>query len=324
MAELDLSSDAPPRSMAVDLLGRLRNTSVPLSHAYLPVLEAVVNSIHAIEDRFGRTAVRRGSITVDLERDGQAGLSAFGGRPSLEGVRSITIRDNGIGFDERCFEAFLTSDTSAKVERGGKGVGRFSWLVVFRRAVVESRYVGPQGELRQRSFTFEAQAGGIFSHSDSEADGELEPYSSIRLEEPKKRYEEGLRRGADVVAEKIFEHCFNYFIMDQAPRIDVVDASHDANASVNERRSEILDDAVQNLEVLGHRLQVRSIHRKYGTGRKHMGHLCANNRVVTSFPLSSVSKLSGPIDAADGSRFMQELFVTGSALDNSVDASRTR
>lgn len=317
-------SDLP--EMTVDLLGRLRNTSVPLSHAYLPVLEAVLNSIHAIEDRFGRQAMHRGTITVTIERDGQAQLPSASarGRSSLEGIRSISVRDNGTGFTDASFEAFLTADTAAKLARGGKGVGRFSWLVVFQRALIESTYRDLEGKPRLRKFTFEPRLGGITSLENTEAQNGAEPYALVRLEEPKRRYEDGLRRGAGVVAERIFEHCFNYFIMEQSPRIDVIDEANDDAASVNDHKAEILADSVDEIEVTGHKLEVRSIHRKYGAGRKHHGHLCANERVVTSFPLSSVSKLFSPLEKPDGTRFVHELFVTGKALDDSVDASRTR
>lgn len=42
-------------SLQTNLKGRLRNTSLPKSHGLMPVFEAVVNSIHSIEER-GSTA----------------------------------------------------------------------------------------------------------------------------------------------------------------------------------------------------------------------------------------------------------------------------
>jgi len=37
--------------MRTDLIGRIKNTHLPVSKPLLPVLEAVSNSLHAIEDR---------------------------------------------------------------------------------------------------------------------------------------------------------------------------------------------------------------------------------------------------------------------------------
>lgn len=38
-------------SLQTNLKGRLRNTSLPKSHGLMPVFEAVVNSIHSIEEK---------------------------------------------------------------------------------------------------------------------------------------------------------------------------------------------------------------------------------------------------------------------------------
>ena len=37
-------------NIATNLHGRLRNTSLPLSHGLLPLFEAVINSTHGIEE----------------------------------------------------------------------------------------------------------------------------------------------------------------------------------------------------------------------------------------------------------------------------------
>ena len=37
-------------SLQTNLKGRLRNTSLPKNHGLMPVFEAVVNSIHSIEE----------------------------------------------------------------------------------------------------------------------------------------------------------------------------------------------------------------------------------------------------------------------------------
>lgn len=51
--------------MDLDLRGRLRNITLkPRTESLLPVFEAVVNSIHAIED-----SGRKGAIDIYIERD---------------------------------------------------------------------------------------------------------------------------------------------------------------------------------------------------------------------------------------------------------------
>lgn len=60
--------------MKFDVVGRVRNTSVPLQHAFLPLFEAVVNSIHATEERFGTRVASRGKVRVKIERLPQQAL----------------------------------------------------------------------------------------------------------------------------------------------------------------------------------------------------------------------------------------------------------
>lgn len=59
-------------SMETNLQGRLRNTSLPYNHGLLPMFEAVVNSIHSIEE--AGLALHDGNITVEIIRDAQQDL----------------------------------------------------------------------------------------------------------------------------------------------------------------------------------------------------------------------------------------------------------
>lgn len=54
-------------ALTPSLKGRVRNTSLPKSHALLPLLEAVVNAIQAVDERFG-DEVEHGRIAVRIDR----------------------------------------------------------------------------------------------------------------------------------------------------------------------------------------------------------------------------------------------------------------
>jgi anti-sigma regulatory factor (Ser/Thr protein kinase) len=114
-----------------DLVNRVKRLPKPTSaaEALQPLFEAVSNSIHAIDDRFGVKANESGEIKI-----------------SITGLRKpekleITVADNGIGLDSQRFEAFCTTDTSFKIARGGKGIGRLLWLDAFEKVSVNSIYV---------------------------------------------------------------------------------------------------------------------------------------------------------------------------------------
>jgi hypothetical protein len=112
--------------VATNLNGRLRNTSLPFTHGLLPVFEAVINAVHAIEEA-GLESVD-GRIEVAIERtktlfDLEDSASKKGA--SLAGdIVNFTVRDNGVGFTDDNFQAFLTLDTEHKASKGGRGIGR--------------------------------------------------------------------------------------------------------------------------------------------------------------------------------------------------------
>jgi hypothetical protein len=86
---------------------------------------AIVNSIQAIED----ATESDGMITIKIIRDLSPMLIDVD--KSTREITDFEIADNGIGFDDENFAAFQTSDTTYKADRGGKGIGRFVWLVAF-------------------------------------------------------------------------------------------------------------------------------------------------------------------------------------------------
>jgi hypothetical protein len=98
--------------MDFDLPGRIKNTKLPFSGALLPVFEAVVNSIHAVAEA---PHPENGLIRVHLERDlTQQSFPSEVVGVVLGPVRSVTIRDNGIGFTDVHYRSFSTADTRQK------------------------------------------------------------------------------------------------------------------------------------------------------------------------------------------------------------------
>ena len=122
--------------MDFDLPGRIKNTKLPFSGALLPVFEAVINSIHAVAES---PHPENGIIRVHLERD----LTQQSFPSDVVGIipgpmRSVTIRDNGVGFTDLHYKSFCTADTREKANIGGKGIGRFLWLKAFDHADIDS------------------------------------------------------------------------------------------------------------------------------------------------------------------------------------------
>jgi len=76
-------------ALNTNLHGRLRNTSLPTTRGLLPLFEAVVNSIHGIEDR--KLAPDAGQLEIEILRMPQGEL-AFGDDRKRPGrCRSTTL-----------------------------------------------------------------------------------------------------------------------------------------------------------------------------------------------------------------------------------------
>ena len=103
-------------------------------------MEAIVNSIHAIEERVSKGLLvdaSTGIIDITVKRK-----PVFDEIPvSLAPIEGFIISDNGIGFDENNLKSFLESDSTYKRAKGGKGVGRFAWLKAFDSVEIKSTFV---------------------------------------------------------------------------------------------------------------------------------------------------------------------------------------
>lgn len=123
--------------MGVNIKGRVRKLDLAKEKALHPVFEAIFNSIQAIDDR----RADDGRIEVHIIRDSAVQPLPLDTGISVIPVTGFKIIDNGVGFTSLNFNSFLTADSEYKIERGGKGVGRFLWLKVFREVQIESIYL---------------------------------------------------------------------------------------------------------------------------------------------------------------------------------------
>src|ERR1700678_2788744 len=128
--------------MQADLIGRIANTRLPNQQALLPVFEAIVNAIHSCND-LGENATSE--ISVKLIRS--AAQSILPGSGHLNAIESFEITDSGAGFNEANYQSFQTADSRYRAKIGGKGIGRFLWLVAFDYAQIQTTFVDKRGAL---------------------------------------------------------------------------------------------------------------------------------------------------------------------------------
>ncbi len=213
-------NDGLAEDLRFDLHGRVRNLGLPPSqlNALIPLFEAISNALHALDSRFGREVAEQGLIRITINRyeadqDGNAA------------IRGFHIYDNGIGLNHDNWESFRTVDSPHKRMKGGKGIGRLSWLKAFESASVDSTYA-IDDSFENRNFTFglpiigssPIQGLSIKAVECAETTGTL-----IGLNDYKDGYSVHCPRKADTVASRIIGHFLERFVSESVPTIVLAD-----------------------------------------------------------------------------------------------------
>lgn len=298
--------------LRVNLSNRVNNTNLPKSAGLLPVFEAIVNSIQALEDagqpsdgQIEVCPIREASL--DLEKDKAP-------------IVSFRIQDNGIGFIDANYDSFLTSDSDYKAQRGGKGVGRLLWLKAFAHVEIES--VFEQDGLKQRAFRFA---------KDSEFEGDpvkviagRERQTVVTLTDIVEEYAASIPRDLERIAQKIVEHCLPLFMASYVPRIRLRegDRSIDLNAFFDRYcadRSSTHDFEVMGLKftLTGFRLFDTQVHDHALVFTAH-GREVVKDRLYRYIP-----NLRARLSDGEAGLFTFLGYVRGDYLDENVNVERT-
>lgn len=216
------------RNLGSNLRGRLRNTDLPVSKCLFPLFEAVVNSIYAIDDRIASVdsfASTEGKIRVTLNRSSDSDL--FGGKAELS---TITIEDNGIGFDDNNYNSFCELDSMYRANRGCKGIGRLLWLKCFASVEIESFYKSTDGTIKNRHFVFTPD--GIADLPETNTDEKCIG-TKVILKGPMNAYKKAISKyGQETIAKSLFEHCLWFFLREgSCPDIKIIDGCDVTNLS---------------------------------------------------------------------------------------------
>ncbi len=255
------------RLLGVNLEGRVKK--VQTNDVLVPLFEAISNSIHAVEDR----EISDGKITLEIIRNPrQESLLANDLRP----ITGFTIIDNGIGFDSINMESFSTSDSILKAKKGGKGVGRFTWLKFFEKVTIHSLY-NDNNISKRRSFTF--------SNSGIDESDAVEMHSGTKLETRIElnpifiNYEEKSRKDIEDVAVALIEHFISYFVTNSMPEIILKDGAATQNLRIIYKETIGKDSKKESFEISNHKFTATSF-RSYLGKSSHAIYLCGNSRVA--------------------------------------------
>lgn len=305
-------------SLQTNLKGRLRNTALPLSHGLMPVFEAVVNSIHSLEEKGNLTS---GCITLHIDREPQTALDLDSG-VTANPIYQFRITDNGCGFDETNFLSFQTLDSDHKIAKGCRGVGRLLWLKVFDNVQASSVFVDEHDSFQQRSFQFDAIHG---VHDETVQPTSLnETQTTITLTGFASRYQRTVPSCSETIANALLEHCLWYFVRkDGAPTIYVKDGidSYDLARIFKENMHAQAD--TDTISVGDYLFSLTHIKFRASVNKKHQIALCANNRLVKEENIQG--KMPGLYHkiADQKGDFIYTCYVASPFLDEHVRAERT-
>jgi hypothetical protein len=313
-------------TMQTNLQGRVRNTSLPNTHGLLPLFEAVVNSIHSIEE--AKFPSDLGCITIKIIRDPQQKID-FKDGPKKRGpdvskdIIGFKVTDNGVGFTSPNMKSFLTLDSDYKADKGGRGVGRLLWLKAFEKVYVNSIYKNDDGKLNSRTFTFTANSG-VINEKNKEVPSETNILTTVHLDGFVKNYQEASSKTAQTIANSLFEHCLWYFVREGgSPSIFVED--EDVRITLEDIYKQHMASSVEidRIKIKDKNFDLTHIKMRLHSSRHHFIAFCAAKRLVKEENIiGKVPGLYGKLNDEFG-EFIYACYVTSSFLDENVRTERT-
>ncbi|UFH32879.1 ATP-binding protein [Chryseobacterium sp. C-71] len=199
------------------------------SNIYTPIVEAIVNSIQSIVLK----QITNGKIEIILHREN---IIEF--ENSIPNVKTIEIKDNGIGFTQENRDSFDTFYSEYKKSIGGKGFGRFMYVKYFDNVYVNSVFIDTQNILQLRYFRFGKEYEIIVDEKITPSTAS-DTFSTVTLENIKSGHT--FDKHLETIARKILDKILIYFINDTfiAPTIILKEAQGNHSIVLNDYLTEI-------------------------------------------------------------------------------------
>lgn len=299
----------------VSLVNQVRQTPLAKTQALLPLFEAVMNAVQAINDRRRAHPSHVGQIRISLTRD--HGLFEGGDEPAP--LENIAIADDGIGLDDANWDSFNTSFSGHRYLEGGKGLGRIIWLKAFDRVLIDSVFLG-EGEPLRRMFTF-----------DFEYEGENLPVAApgvrvgttVTLQGFKQPYKDAATFETAEIAGRLVEHFFLFFVRGNIPNISVADELTTVSLTQFFNDNYAASSIPHDFELAGQSFKATGF--RIGSGRvdAHRVVYAAHGRAVRREKLATyIPNLTARLGQGDDTFFYQTI-VEGQYLDDRVNRERT-
>lgn len=305
------------REYSINLQGRIHNFYLPKNKPLIPLFEAIVNSLHAIEERKkDDTNFSDGYIKIEVMRcEEQTSLDGA----EIAPIKGFIITDNGIGFTERNMESFLESDSTYKAGIGGKGVGRFSWLKAFSMVEISSTYK-ENNVFFNREFEFSLRNSYI-NDTLTECPSASDCLTRVVLRSYLDDYLLEVPKLLDTIAMRIVEHCLVYFLDSDCPTIKLEDNNNSIGLNQLFKEKFKTEENMAQFLIDGVEFQLLNVKIEEKSFKGNRLYLCANNRLVDSKDLEKfIIDLDKKIYERNGFWYIGVL--TSNYFDDHVDMNR--
>lgn len=190
------------------------------SNVYTPIIEAVVNSIQSIINKKNED----GKIEISLIRENTLDIDNH--KPS---IKSIEIRDNGLGFNKENRDSFDTFYSEFKKDIGGKGFGRFMFVKYFDNVRVESVFKDAGSSLKLRKFNFGKKFEIIVDEKVEETRA-VDTYTTLKLNDLKNAH--SFDKQIETISKKLLEKLLIFFINDSFTCPTIILKEEDGSNSI--------------------------------------------------------------------------------------------
>lgn len=309
--------------MKINFPNYVESLKLPQGKALYPLFEAVSNSIDAIEER----KIENGKIIITIERLAQGLLLNDDNEENRESlpIKDILIEDNGVGFRDENFAAFSELNTIWKKNRGGKGVGRVSWLKVFNSAEIESTYKnGNHNQSRQFRFICDENPLELIENSNTKLSNGTK--TRVRLNNCKREFQDAMPKRRSAIAHEIVSHFLSFFMASSMPDIILREDDLEDIDLWQVFESYITDKAKrETFCIADQEFYIAHIKTKYHSQRnkEHRIFYVAHGRVVETRPISSdkIPHLPTKLQI-DDEEYIYVGYVESDFLDKNVNQTR--
>ncbi len=281
--------------------------------ALLPLFECVVNSIISllkseipIKNREIQIKIQRGDLPTQTSLD------------NIKTIQSITIIDNGLGFDDANFKSFETPFTKINKEYGCKGIGRFTVLAAFKSLRIRSNYK-ENNKWKYREFIFDT----------------VKEVTTVRYEDsPEKEYKtivellncfnptikDRTAKSIEEISKDIMQQCLIYYLSGSLPKITILDEENNKEEVINDLFNQVSKEREREFELGGQLFKAYVLKTpKEGNRTNHYVSYCANSRVVGQ--QKSISKFNSlfsyPLEQ-NGKFYFLDVYVVSEYLNKKV------